>query len=110
MPGVAARSGAASPAVAGSAATARPRPPTASAARAPSSEIPAVAASAGRYPEVTLAADPRCPLAVNTAVTIATPNAAPNRCIVLLTPEARPISAGPTAFSVAVGAGGHTIG
>ena len=32
---------------------------------------------------------------VRTAVTSAIPNAAPNRCIVLLTPDARPTSAGP---------------
>ena len=48
-------------------------------------------------------------MAANTAVTSAIPNAAPNRCIVLLTPDARPTSAGPTALSTAVGAVGIAI-
>src|SRR5262249_57079791 len=82
----------------GSASAGRGRP-TATAAIAPSSEITADTTIAGRYPEVKLATEPKCPWAANTAVTTAMPNAAPNRCIVLLTPEARPTSAGGAAPS-----------
>jgi hypothetical protein len=44
---------------------------------------------AGRYPDVTDAAEPRWPWAENTAVPIAMPNAPPNRCSVFNTPDAR---------------------
>ncbi len=85
------------------------RRPIAAAVTAPSSERPADNASAGRYPDATLAGLPRCPWAVNTAVAAATPKAPPNRWRVLFTPEARPMSAGGTAPSAAVAVAGSAI-
>src|SRR5690348_15070585 len=80
-----------------------------SAVRAPATERAAAAASAGRNPEISVAGEPRCPFALNTAATIATPNTAPNRCRAFWTPEALPMSAGGTAFSAVVGTVGMAI-
>ena len=87
----------------------RRREPTARAVTEPRNDRAAETASAGRNPAVTLAGAPRLPLAANTAATAATPNTPPNRCSVLTTPDAFPISAGGTAASAAVGAAGTAI-
>jgi hypothetical protein len=50
---------------------------------------------------VKLAAVPRWPFALKTAVAIATPNTPPKRCIVLFAPDALPMSAGMTPPSAA---------
>ena len=76
---------------------------------APSPESAATTASAGRNPEVKLAAVPRWPLAVKTAAASAIANAPPNRCSVLFTPEAFPMSCGETALTTAVAAIGSAI-
>src|SRR5215472_11620930 len=85
------------------------RPPAATAVRAPTTDMAAAAASAGRNPEISVADEPRCPFALNTAATIATPNTEPNRCSVFCTPEALPMSAGGTVFSAVVGTVGTAI-
>src|ERR1043165_116731 len=76
---------------------------------APRMDRPATATRAGRKPAVKSAAAARLPFAVNTAVAIATPKAVPKRWRVLLTAEARPMSAGATALRTAAGATGSTI-
>ena len=64
---------------------------------------------AGRKPLVTLAAEPRCPLAAKTELAIAIAKTAPKRCIMLLMPDAFPISDGVTALRTAVGTVGRAI-
>src|SRR5262249_58635575 len=68
------------------------------AAIAPSTEMPAATASAGRYPLVTAAGPARLPRELKTAVTTAIPNTAPNCCIVLSVPAAFPSSVGGAAL------------
>src|SRR5262249_37047624 len=106
--GTAAWGGAAAGAGCGAGAACLRRPP-AGAAAAPSRDRPAATATPGRNPAATCAGVPSCPVAVKTAVTTATPNTPPNRCRVLLTPEALPMSAGGTALSAAVGVAGSAI-
>ena len=69
------------------------------AATAPSTEMPAETASVGLNPLVTNAALPKLPFELNTVVTTAMPNTAPNCCIVLSVPAAFPSSSGGAAFS-----------
>ncbi len=87
----------------------RGRPAVARASTAPRADIPATTAVAGLNPALTPAALPRCPLAANTAATTAIANAAPNRCSMLMTPEALPMSATCTTPSAAVGVVGRAI-